>query len=203
MTKYHKFLITVFAAVWIWAAIAPNYREDWLFENILVILFVPAIIWSGRYLRLSNLSYTLITVFSVLQLVGSHYTFAEVPFGRVLADWFGAERNSYDRLVHFLWGLLILYPAREIIMRAVKVVNGWSYYFAFDVIVSLSAIFEIFEWVGARLVSAELGTAYLGMQGDIFDAQKDMAMAALGALAAVAIILLTRNKILNPGDKKI
>src|SRR4051812_3468037 len=88
MSKYKTFLFLVFAGVWIWAAINPVYRHDWLLENYLVFIFVPIILIIGRYLKLSNVSYTLITIFMCLHVIGSHYTYAEVPFGYTLQDWF-------------------------------------------------------------------------------------------------------------------
>ena len=84
MTRYLKALLIVFAAVWIWAAINPSYRHDWLLENYLVFIFVPIIVLTGRYFRLSDASYTLITLFMILHVIGSHYTYAEVPFGDTL-----------------------------------------------------------------------------------------------------------------------
>src|SRR3989338_10588127 len=106
MTKYKLFLLAVFLVVWGWAAINPSYRHDWLLENYLVFIFVPIILIAGRYFKLSNVSYTLITIFMCLHVIGSHYTYAEVPFGYLLQSWLGADRNMYDRLVHFTFGLL-------------------------------------------------------------------------------------------------
>ena len=107
MTRYLKALLVVFAAVWVWAAIKPVYPHDWLLENYLVFIFVPIIVLTGRYFRLSDVSYTLITLFMILHVIGSHYTYAEVPFGDVLQNWLGASRNMYDRLVHFSFGFLL------------------------------------------------------------------------------------------------
>ena len=101
MSRYKISLILVFVIVWVWAAINPKYPHDWLLENYLVFIFVPLILIVGRYFRLSNVSYTLITIFMVLHVIGSHYTYSEVPFGFKLQEWIGSERNMYDRLVHF------------------------------------------------------------------------------------------------------
>ena len=76
MTRYLKVLLLVFVAVWVWAAINPSYRHDWLLENYLVFIFVPIIIVTGRYFKLSDVSYTLITLFMILHVIGSHYTYA-------------------------------------------------------------------------------------------------------------------------------
>ena len=117
MTRYQTFLMLTFAGVWTWAAIHPKYPHDWLLENYLVFIFVPIILLISCYFRLSNISYTLITVFMSLHVIGSHYTYAEVPFGYDLQQWLGANRNMYDRLVHFSFGLLLAYPMREVFQR--------------------------------------------------------------------------------------
>ncbi len=190
MQKYHWFLIISFLIVWISAAINPVFPHDWLLENYLVFLFVPIIIGLGYYFKLSKVSYTLITIFMILHVIGSHYTYAEVPFGFNLEDWFGADRNMYDRLVHFLCGFLLFYPVREVFMRLAKVKGFWSYVLPIDLWGSFSALYEIIEWQAAKNVAPEAGLAFLGSQGDIWDAQKDMALAILGSCIAALIVFL-------------
>lgn len=201
MSKYKWFLIIAFVAVWIWAAINPVYPHDWLLENYLVFIFVPVILILGRYFKLSNVSYTLITIFMILHVIGSHYTYVEVPFGYTLQKWLGADRNMYDRLVHFSFGLLIAYPIRELFMRLSRAKGFWSYYFPFDLVGAGSAIYEIIEWLTARNVDASAGLAFLGSQGDIWDAQKDMLMAIIGAFVAMLIIFII-NSIFEKGHWK-
>ncbi len=170
MTKYHKILLIVFAVVWVWAAIEPKFPHDWLLENYLVFIFVPIILILGRWFKLSSLSYTLLTIFMILHVIGSHYTYAHVPFGFTLQDWFGADRNMYDRLVHFCFGFLLAYPIREVFIRVSKVRGFWGYYLPFDVTLSFSAAYEIIEWLTAINVDPAAGLAFLGTQGDIWDA---------------------------------
>src|SRR3989344_8326284 len=126
---YKLVLVSLFAAVWIWAALAPSYRHDWILENYLIFIFVPIILLSGRWFKLSNVSYTLITIFMILHVIGAHYTYSEVPFGYTLQNWFGADRNMYDRLVHFCFGLLLAYPVREVFMRLARAKGVWAYFF--------------------------------------------------------------------------
>lgn len=190
MTRYRIFLLLAFAAVWTWAAIAPTFRHDWLLENYLVFAFVPVILLTGRYFKLSDLSYTLITIFLMLHVVGSHYTYAEVPFGYDLQRWFGARRNMYDRLVHFSFGLLMAYPMREMFLRVAKTRGVWGYWLPVELVLALSAMFEIFEWLVVVNVEPSAGLAYLGAQGDIWDAEKDMALAGLGAFIAMLVVAL-------------
>ncbi|MHB1187521.1 DUF2238 domain-containing protein [Thiobacillus sp.] len=190
MTRYHAFLLGLFAAVWTWAAIEPRYPHDWLLENYLVFVFVPLIVLTGRYFRLSDLSYTLMAAFMLLHVVGSHYTYAEVPFGTTLQDWFGSARNMYDRLVHFSFGLLLVYPLREIVMRVAKMRGVWAYWFPLELVLAFSATYEIIEWRVAAQVDPSAGLAFLGAQGDVWDAQKDMALAVVGAVITLLIVAL-------------
>jgi len=187
---YTRFLLAAFVAVWTWAAIKPVFREDWLLENYLVFLFFPLILFLGRYFELSNVSYTLIALFGTLHVIGSHYTYSLVPFGYALQHWFGAERNMYDRLVHFSFGFLLAYPVREAFVRIAKVRGLWGYYLPLDVTLALSAIYEIIEWIVAAKVDPKSGLAFLGSQGDAWDAQKDMLLAGIGAFLAMLIVAL-------------
>ncbi len=190
MSKYKIFLILAFLAVWVWAAINPVFSHDWLLENYLVFIFVPLILITGRYFKLSNVSYTLITIFLCLHVIGSHYTYEHVPFGYTLQNWLGAGRNMYDRLVHFSFGFLLAYPIREVFMRLAKVKGFWGYYLPLDLTLSFSALYEIIEWITASSVGSAAGIAFLGAQGDVWDAQKDMLMAGIGAFVSMLIIAL-------------
>ncbi len=184
---YLTLLFVAFALVWLWAAIHPLYRADWLLENYLVFIFVPIILVLARWLRLSQISYTLITLFMIMHVIGSHYTYAEVPFGYTLQHWFGADRNMYDRLVHFSFGFLLAYPVREVFIRVSKARGFWNYYFPVELTLAFSAIYEILEWLAASKVSPAAGLAFLGAQGDVWDAQKDMLMAGIGAVVAMLV----------------
>jgi putative membrane protein len=189
---YLTLLIVAFVAVWIWAAIKPLFSRDWLLENLLVFAGVPVIVVTGLCFRLSKLSYTLITVFMVMHVIGSHYTYAEVPFGYTLQRWFGSSRNMYDRLVHFCFGFLLAYPVREVFLRLARVKGFWGYWLPLDLTLAMSATYEIMEWVVAARVDPKAGMAYLGTQGDIWDSQKDMLMAGVGALLAMIITALIK-----------
>src|SRR3989338_10145353 len=178
-SRYHLFLILSFLAVWIWAAIEPSYRDGWLMENYLVFIMVPFVLILSIYFRLSDLSYTLITVFMILHVIGSHYTYAEVPFGYILQEWLSADRNMYDRLVHFSFGLLIAYPVREAFVRISKARGFWGYWFPIELTLAFSALFEVIEWLTALSVDPSAGLAFLGAQGDVWDAQKDMLLAGI------------------------
>jgi len=177
-----KVLVVLYGLVWIITAINPVYPEDWLLENILVVIFVAGLVFTYRRFPLSDLSYVLTAVFMMLHAIGAHYTYAETPAGFWMQDAFGFQRNHFDRVVHFCFGLLMAYPIREIFLRVAKTRGFFAYYLPFDVTLAFSGGYEIIEMAVAVIVSPEAGDAYLGTQGDIWDAQKDMGLAALGAV---------------------
>jgi putative membrane protein len=170
----------------------------WLLENALVLMLVAALWLMRRQFRFSNASLLLIILFLMLHMVGSHYTYSEVPYdrwwqsltGHTFNSIFGWQRNHYDRLVHFSYGLLLAYPIREFFLRIVEVRGFWAYFLPLDVTLSTSALYELIEWGAAMTFGSDVGMHYLGSQGDIWDAQKDMAMAALGALICMLITAL-------------
>ena len=172
-------------AVWVVAAIEPLYPRDWLLENLLVFVCAAVLIPGYRRFRFSNSGYALLTVFLTLHMAGAHYTYAETPLGFWLQDWFELERNHYDRLVHFSFGLLLALPIREYLLHRSGVTKGWSLILAVACVMAMSALYEIIEMLAAEVVSPELGAAYLGTQGDEWDAQKDSALATAGAIIAV------------------
>lgn len=184
----YRLLGLIFFAVWLWSAVSANYPDVWLLENILVFLFVPLLIWLVHYFRLSFLSVLLIVLFLCLHLVGAHYSYAGVPFGKVLGSWLGTDRNVYDRLVHFSFGLLMAYPIREMLFRVAKVRGVWGYILPLDMTLSMSAVFELIEWGVVVVSGSNVGVAFLATQGDFWDAQGDMSMATLGAFVTLAVI---------------
>ena len=192
---YLGLLALIFGALWIALALEPRHRDDWMLENILVAVLVVAMAASYRKFVLSRVSYTLVFLFLCLHEVGAHYTYSEVPYdawvqaltGRSLNAAMGWERNHFDRLVHFLYGLLMAYPLREFFLRVAEVRGFWGYFLPLDFTLSTSALFELFEWGAAELFGGELGAAYLGTQGDVWDAHKDMALAGSGALIAMLV----------------
>lgn len=179
--------LAVYAAVWVWMAIDPVYPADWLLENVLALLAVGFFVFTYKRFPLSNLSYIPLTLFMILHAVGAHYTYAETPIGDWLAPIFGWQRNNFDRVVHFLFGLLLAYPMRELYYRIIGARGIWGIVLPVDVMISLSGIYELVEWGATVVVAPEAGVAFLGAQGDPWDAQKDMALASLGACITMAI----------------
>jgi putative membrane protein len=189
-------LLAIFGAVFLALGWAPSYREDWLLENMLVFILLPCVVFSYRSLPLSKLSYTALFLFLCLHEVGAHYTYSEVPYdvwsqavlGRDFNSIVGWERNHFDRVVHFLWGLLLVYPVREVFLRVADAKGFWGYLFPLLVVMSTSLMFELIEWGAAVIFGGDLGMAYLGTQGDIWDSHKDSLLATVGALIASFVI---------------
>lgn len=183
-------LILWLLIVWVLAAIEPFNRRDWLLENLLVFCYAALLALTYKRFRFTNLSYGLFGIFLTLHLIGAHYTYAETPIGFWLQEMFGTSRNHYDRIVHFTFGLFIAYPFREFLIRVVQVRIGWSYLLAVITVIAFSASYEIIEGIVAEIVSPELGSMWLGTQGDEWDAQKDSALASIGAVLAMIITWL-------------
>jgi len=193
--RYLQILSVCYAMIWGVLAIAPSDRHDWALENALVLVAIIFLGGTYRKLMLSRISYTLIFLFLTLHTVGAHYTYSLVPYdawfqsltGISLNQLLGWERNNFDRLVHFSYGLLLAYPIREMFLRVAAISGFWGYFFPLDVTMSTSMIYELIEWGAAVHFGGDLGIAFLGSQGDPWDAQKDMALASLGALIAMLI----------------
>jgi len=185
-------LVAWYTFVWIVTAIAPLDRHDWFLENLLVVAVVIVLVGTYRFVPLSDLSYLLSTLFLTLHAVGAHYTYSEVPLGFWMRDTFGLARNPFDRVVHFCFGLLMAYPIREAFLRVANARGFWAYYLPLDVTLAFSALYEIIEMVIATLVAPGTGDAWLGTQGDVWDAQKDMGLAALGALLCMVVTATLR-----------
>lgn len=195
-------LLIGFLLLWLLLAIRPWSRQDWLLENIVVLAVVPLFVMTVHRLRFSNLAYTLLFLFLCAHEVGAHYTYSLVPYDRAvqaltggsLDALLGFRRNNYDRLVHFLFGFLLLPLAVELFDAQASPRGIWRWLMPVLFLEALSAVYELIEWLAASVFGGELGQAYLGTQGDAWDAQKDMALALLGAvLARFALALWRRN----------
>ena len=187
--NYMWLLGILYAAWWVVMAIHPLDRSDWLLENVLVLLAAALLVSTYRAFPLSLVSYSCIFVFLVLHALGAHYTYALVPYQEWIPQLAGG-RNQFDRLVHFSYGLLLAYPIREMFLRIGNVRGFWGYFLPLDLTMSTSMLYELIEWGAAEYFGGDLGQAYLGTQGDIWDAHKDMALASLGALIAMLLTAL-------------
>jgi putative membrane protein len=189
-----RMLLAGYIALFVWGAIGPYDRATWWAENIPIVAIVASLVaLYARGIRLSPLAYALMAVLPYMHTIGGHYTFERVPF-----DWFnrafGFERNMYDRVAHFsvgfyAFGIVEYLLARRAMSRALACL------FAVFAIATVAMSYELIEWwYAAYAGSAESGAAFLGSQGDIWDAQKDMLMDTLGAVTAVVVFLVTRRR---------
>lgn len=191
--RYAAWLLAVYLAWWCVLAIAPWFRADWLLENLLVFIGLPLVFLAHR--ELSRGALAALFVFFMLHAVGAHYTYAEVPYdawaqaitGHTVSAALGWQRNHFDRLVHFLYGLLVTPAFIELLDARLSMRGFWRYLIPFTFVASHSAVYEIIEWGAAVVFGGDLGQAYLGTQGDEWDSQKDSALAILGALIAVLV----------------
>jgi len=194
--RYKIFLLMVFVLALVLSSINPPAgKADWWLENSPLFLAMLGYIISVRYLKISDLSYTLIVIYLMFPLIASHFGVTGVSLGNAIGHFIGTTRNMYDRLTHFLFGFLLFYPIQEFVMSINKNSEKgsfWNYYIPFETILSFSAIYEIFEWIAAVTVNPILAASFYGSQGDIFDTPEDMANAAVGALCVILIIFLYR-----------
>jgi len=184
--------VVVYLFFWIALAIRPLDRGDWLLENLLIFISVAVLGITYRRFQFSNLAYGLILIFLAFHTIGAHYTYAKVPMGFWLQHWFHLNRNHYDRVIHFAFGFVLLYPMTELLIRSARVKKNWAPWLAASALWALSSFFEIVEAVVAMIVRPDLGAAYLGTQGDIWDAQKDMACAFIGAVLVASWLTIAR-----------
>jgi putative membrane protein len=190
-------LLAGFALAWIALGIAPHYRQDWLLENVLVLVAVPVLAWSHRRVPLGNGNYLALFVFGLLHEIGAHHTYSEVPYDRWLQallgsspqTWFDLERNHYDRAIHFFYGLLVTPSAMRLIEARAAPQGAWRWLLPVAFITSHSALYELIEGAAALVFGGELGMAYLGTQGDAWDSHHDMALALAGSAIAATWVL--------------
>ncbi len=193
--RYPLVLLLILVALFALLAISTLDRTTWALENSLFVAALIVLWTTRRLLPFSNAAYTLICVFLVLHEIGAHYTYSLVPYdrwwetltGRSLNSLFGWKRNHYDRFVHFCFGFLLAYPMREVFLRIVAARGIWSYVLPIQMTLSWSALYELIEWGAALVFGGDTGTAYLGTQGDEWDAQRDMALAGSGAFLSMLL----------------
>lgn len=206
--RFQLILAGLFLLLFVLLGIAPKDRHDWLMENSLVVLLLLALVAGHRHVRFSNSSAVLIFLFLCIHEVGAHYTYSLVPYdewsqelgGSGLNALLGWRRNNFDRLVHFGYGVLLVYPIREVLMRLTPLRGFWAGFLALDLVVSTSTLYELIEWIGGEYVGGDKAAVFIAQQNDKWDAQKDIALAMLGAILALAVaFFLERTGVrLNP-----
>ncbi len=187
-------MAAAFAALWGFTLAGTPDIANWLLENTLVFLGLAGLFLGYRRVQLSDLSYVLIFVYLCLHVYGAMYTYSENPFGFWLMETFDQGRNHYDRIVHFGFGFLLAYPMRELFLVAFNAPAWVAWLLPIEFTLSISALYELIEYGVADIFFPAQGTAYLGTQGDVWDAQKDIMLALVGAAVATSIVSAIKKK---------
>jgi putative membrane protein len=202
LTRFEKIaLIAAYFAVALLLGIHPVDRADWALENSVPFLEGLAVVlyFRVRGVELSRLAYGLIFIHLVVQMIGGHYTYEREPLFSWLRDTLHWQRNHYDRLAHFALGFCLYVPIREICLRRtpLRSSRAWSAFFTLMTITAAAGLWEVWEWLVAAYAHPDLGAAYLGLQGDPWDSQKDIIMAPIGALAALVCVTRRHDALLE------
>ena len=183
MTLRASLLLAVLAAL-VASGVAPYDRGVWWAEVMPVLIAVPILVASARRFPLTPLTYGLVAFFSLILTLGGAYTYARVPIGFVVQDWFELARNPYDRFGHFFQGVTPAILGRELLLRTSPLRPGkWLFFLVTLSCLGISALYELVEWAAAELWAGG-AVEFVGMQGDVWDAQADMLMAVMGAMLA-------------------
>lgn len=185
-------LCIAFGTFWITCFAGTADLINWYIENILVVMFVILMAATYRRFRFSMLSYLCFFIFLCLHTYGAKYAYADNVFGLWLQNKFHLWRNPYDRIVHTSFGLLMVYPIRDLFTRQLKLSAKIVWFLPIELILSLAGLFELVEWAIADVFFPAHGKSYVGTQGDVWDAQKDMVVALGGAIVATGLLLLVR-----------
>jgi putative membrane protein len=187
--SFNFFLIAIVVLAQLLLGWSPSAdRMTWVLENFPVWIGLVLLAFTHRRFPLSRLCLGLLALHSVILAVGGHYTYDKVPLGDWMKDWFGFERNHYDRIGHFAQGFIPAIFVRELLLRTSSLGRGkWLPFLTVCVCLAFSAFYEFIEWWTA-LLSGSAATDFLGTQGDPWDTQWDMFLALCGAIAAVAVM---------------
>ncbi|BAN34000.1 uncharacterized protein UCP020606 [Sulfuricella denitrificans skB26] len=182
--------VLVYFSILIWSGIHPKDGLTWLLEVLPAMIAFVLLAATRRRFPFTSLAYFLILIHCLILMVGGHYTYAEVPLFDSLGDYFGWQRNNYDKLGHLAQGFVPAIVAREILLRNAVIASGkWVFFIVICICLAISALYELIEW-GIALASGKAAEAFLGTQGYVWDTQSDMAYALIGAI--IALVLLDR-----------
>lgn len=190
-------LIALVVLVLLWSGISPHDRFTWFMEVFPVLIGLPVLVFWRRQLPFTQLVYILLALHACILMVGGKYTYAEVPLGYWMESWFGFTRNNYDRIGHLAQGFVPAMVFRELLLRNAALKPGrWLTFLVFCCCMALSACYELLEW-GTAVATGTAADAFLGTQGDVWDTQEDMMMAAIGAIAALVALSGVQDRLLS------
>lgn len=192
--EHTKLYGLIFLTCWLFTWLGTIDRENFYIENILVVVSLAALAITYRYFAFSTTSYTFILLFLLLHIYGAQYAYTANPAGEWLQQRFSLTRNPYDRIVHFSFGLLLAYPAMDMIRNKWKISGRLSWYLPVELIFALAAAFELVEWAVADFIFPAQGASYVATQGDMWDAQKDIFVAVAGAVLILFVVWLVKKQ---------
>ena len=196
--KYPVILLLIVLVFGVWSGIKPlDTRLTWVLETLPVMMALPVLLLTYKKFPLTSLTYTLIAIHAMILMLGAHYSYAKVPLGFWMQDWFGWTRNNYDKIGHFMQGFGPAIYTREIVSRTSPLTRGkWLGFISIAVPLAFSAIYEIIEWL-ASLSNPTDTEAFLGTQGYIWDTQSDMFLCLIGSMVALILLTKLHNKYLQ------
>jgi putative membrane protein len=185
------------------SGIEPHDRLTWYLEVMPVLVAAPLLIATHRSFPLTPLAYWLIALHSLVLILGGHYTYARVPLGFWIQDWFDFARNHYDRIGHLMQGFGPAIIIRELLLRTSPLAPGkWLFTIVLFTVLGVSASYEFIEW-GAALASEDASAAFLGTQGDVWDTQWDMFLAGCGAIVSQFVLERLHDRQLGSVDPAV
>ena len=196
--RYHIILLIVVLAFWVWSGIKPqDTRLTWVLETFPFMIALPVMLVTYKRFQLTDLTYTLIAIHAMILMLGGHYSYAKVPLGFWMEEWFGWTRNNYDKIGHLMQGFGPAIYTREIIARTSPLKRGkWLGFMSVAMPLAFSAIYEIIEWL-ASLTNPTDTEAFLGTQGYIWDTQTDMFLCLIGSILALIFLTKLHNRYLS------
>lgn len=197
-SKIHLALLLVVTIMFIWSIIKPASYLDWLAEVSHAVVILIIIMITYNKFRFTTLSYCIIALLSILTFIGGHYTYSEVPLFDWIKEEFDLNRNNYDRFGHFLKGLSAV-VVREVLLSFTPLKKGaWLSGITISIVLAVAALYEIIEWLSTKISKGgKTSKDFLGMQGDIWDAQWDMSLAFVGAILTLVIFSKLHDKLLK------
>jgi putative membrane protein len=195
---YHLILLAIGTAFWVWSGIEPqDTRLTWVLETFPVMVALPVMLLTYGRFPLTSVCYTLIAVHCMILMLGGHYSYAKVPLGFWMEDWFGWTRNNYDKIGHLMQGFGPALYTREILARTSPLRPGkWLSFLSVAVPLAFSALYEIIEWM-ASISNPSDTEAFLGTQGYIWDTQTDMFACLVGSIVALLSLSKLHDKYLS------
>ena len=181
-------LFIVCVVVWVGAAIEPLDFEAWLLEQMATVLCALYLVWYWPRVVFSRSALFGLAALFCMHTLGTHWTYSQTPYdafvqnltGLSINELAGWDRNNYDRFVHYLWGLSLALPLKEALEQTHGLRSSTANALALHIVIATSAVYELIEWGAALLFGGDLGMQYLGTQGDMWDAQSDIALAIVG-----------------------